>query len=104
MGWREYVIEVTGTDNQSAIARMLGDQKKQSMVGRWFAGSVPTIGSVVDFADRFERDYTEAFLAAAGKDWTKPPSGPVVARAPRSKPRKATPTRRARESGETPKR
>ena len=63
MSWAKYVVEVAGTDNQSEIARALN--LPASTISRWLAGAEPKVSSVVLFADHYDRDYTEAFLAAA---------------------------------------
>lgn len=68
MSWSEYVIEVAGT-NQSAIADRL--KVPSSTVNRWFKGAEPTVTYVVRFINEYDRDFTEAFLAAAGEDWRR---------------------------------
>lgn len=76
--WSDYVEQTAGTSNQSEIARKAG--VSQASVSRWFDGSTPSPAHAALFAQKYDRNVLEAFVAAGfltqSEAGTPPPPRP----------------------------
>lgn len=74
--WSEYVESAAGTTNQSEISRRTG--VSQASVSRWFDGSTPSPAHAALFAQTYDRNVLEAFVAAGfltqAEAGTRPPT------------------------------